>query len=73
MTSDSYATSVLLLGLSSLSRRANSKVRSIFLNKINDGGLGLLNELVIDYSAAEIIAVMKVVANPDNYPLGKEG
>ena len=63
--------SVLLLGLSSLSRRANSKVRSIFLNKINDGGLGLLNELVIDYSAAEIIAVMKVVAEPDNYPLGE--
>jgi len=45
------AQAVLLLGLSALSRRANTAVRSIFLDKINGGGLGLLNELVIDYSA----------------------
>ncbi len=64
------AQAIMLLGLSALSRRANSKVRSIFLDKINDGGLGLLNELVIDYSAKEIIAVMKVIAEAENHPLG---
>lgn len=56
--------------LSILSRRAEKKVREIFIDKINGGGLSLLNELVIDASGHEIVAVLKLTADPANYPLG---
>jgi protein tyrosine/serine phosphatase len=60
---------VLLFLLANFSRRADKKVRSIFLDYINTGGLSLLNELVVDYSGIEIIEVMKIIASADNHPL----
>lgn len=53
---------------SKLSRRANKKVRSIFLKTINEGGLSLLNELVVDMSGKQIAEVLKLLADPSNYP-----
>jgi LEA14-like dessication related protein len=46
-----------------------SQLFSIFLDKINTGGLALLNELVVDTSGAEIIEVMKLATNPNNFPI----
>jgi LEA14-like dessication related protein len=46
-----------------------SQLFSIFLDKINMGGLALLNELVVDTSGAEIIEVMKLATNPNNFPI----
>lgn len=60
---------VVLFLLANFSRRADKKVRSIFLDFINKGGLPLLNELVVDYSGKEIIEVMKIIASSDNHPL----
>ena len=57
------------LFLSNFSRRAEKKVRAIFIDRINGGGLSLLNELVVDYSGREIIAVMKLMAEKSNYPI----
>lgn len=56
--------------LSLFSRRAEKKVRGIFINKINGGGLSLLNELVVDTSGVEIVEVMKLLADENNYPVG---
>ena len=50
-----------LLPLSQISRRMNQKMRNIFLTKINDGGLQLLNELAIENSPHAIIAVLKII------------
>lgn len=55
--------------LSLLSRRAEKKVRSIFIDTINGGGLSLLNELVVDASGDEIMQVLKLTADKDNYPI----
>lgn len=44
-------------------------MRAIFIDRINGGGLSLLNELVVDYSGREIIAVMKLMAEKSNYPI----
>jgi len=59
---------VAMLFLSTFSRRAEAKVRAMFIDRINGGGLSLLNELVVDYSGKEIVAVMKVLATPGNFP-----
>lgn len=56
--------------LSIFSRRAEKKVRNIFISKINGGGLSLLNELVVDTSGKEIIEVLKLMADSNNYPIG---
>lgn len=56
--------------LSTISRRAEKKMKGIFLNKINGGGLSLLNELVIDASGPELVSVLKLVAEPQNHPIG---
>jgi hypothetical protein len=45
-------------------------VRGIFINKINGGGLSLLNELVVDTSGVEIVEVLKLLADKSNYPIG---
>ena len=56
--------------MSAFSRRAGKKVRNIFIDTINSGGLSLLNELVIDASGHEIVAVMRLIADNTNYPIG---
>lgn len=44
-------------------------MRAIFIDRINGGGLSLLNELVVDYSGKEIIAVLKLMSERSNYPI----
>jgi hypothetical protein len=61
---------VALLLLSAMSRRAGKKVRDIFIGTINNGGLSLLNELVVDYSGEQIVAVLKLIADESNHPVG---
>lgn len=55
--------------ISLISRKAEKQVRNIFLDKINSGGLSLLYEFVVDNSGIEIIEVLKIIAEPANYPL----
>jgi hypothetical protein len=62
--------SVGLFIFSNFSRRADKKVREIFINVINSGGLSLLNELVVDLSGQQIIEVLKIIAEKNNHPLG---
>ena len=62
--------SIFLFMLANISSRAEKRVRSIFIESINKGGLGLLNELVLDYSSKEIIEVLKLLANAENHPVG---
>lgn len=59
-----------LYALSKFSRRANKKVRGMFIDRINTGGLALLNELVVDSSGREIVEVLKLIAEPKNHPIG---
>lgn len=59
----------LLLILSKVSTKAQSLLRSIFLERINIGGLVLLNELVIENSGREIVEVLKLFCDADNFPL----
>ena len=66
----SQAKAIGLVALSAFSKRAGKKARNIFIDTINNGGLSLLNELVIDASGHEIVAVMKLVADASNYPIG---
>lgn len=56
------------LPLGSISEKFKKKLRQIFLKHINDGGLKLLNELVLDRSGYKIAAVMKILADVDNLP-----
>jgi hypothetical protein len=39
------------------------------LNKINSGGLELLYEFVIDTSGKELMEILKLASDDNNYPL----
>ena len=63
-------TKLSLLGwslLSIFSRRARKKARSLFIDKLNGGGLSLLNEILIDSSGHEIAAVLKLLASNEEH------
>ena len=55
--------------LSPFSRRAEKNVRSIFIDKINDGGLELLNEFVFKNSGYQLANILKVIAEGDSHPV----
>ena len=54
--------------LSVISRRAYRRLRSVFINEINAGGLPLLNQMVLETSGFEITSVMKLIADEANLP-----
>ena len=58
-----------LFALSNFSRRAEKKVRSLFIDRINDGGLGLLNEFVFKNSGPEICGILKIIASEESHPV----
>jgi protein tyrosine/serine phosphatase len=58
-----------LLTLSNFSRRAEKKVRSMFIDTINDGGLGLLNQFVFKNSGNELSSILKIIAEEENHPV----
>ncbi len=41
----------------------------MFLEIVNDGGLYLLNELVLEISGKEIVEVLKLLADPKHHPV----
>eukprot|EP01039_Chlorochromonas_danica_P002444 gene2444-2678_t len=55
--------SLFLFGMSRLSRRANRAVRKLFLDYINNGGLPLLNEIVVDASGQVLTQVLRFISN----------
>jgi protein tyrosine/serine phosphatase len=59
---------VFWLLLSKVSRRADAKMKSVFVDHINEGGLTLLNRLVLENSGKEIAEVMKIIACEENQP-----
>lgn len=59
----------MLAGLSKISKTANSRLRKMFLEIVNDGGLHLLNELVLDIAGKEIVEVLKLLADEKHYPV----
>lgn len=61
--------SLFLFGMSRLSRRANRAVRKLFLDYINDGGLPLLNEIVVDSSGQVLTQVLRFISNYSTDPV----
>lgn len=53
-----------------VSKRARRRARNIFLNYINDAGLPLLNELLLNYSGAALKRVLELLADRSRYPIG---
>ena len=51
------------------SRRVRAACKDVFLDEINDGGLPMLNELMLRMGAAGIRYVLEVVSDPDRYPV----
>jgi len=51
-----------------VSRRAYRRMKSVFIKEINDGGLSLLNQMVLEASGKAIIAVLKLIADENNLP-----
>lgn len=62
------AKALAFYALSPFSRRAEKKMRSYFIDKINGGGLAFLNELVVDGSGKGVAEVLKIIANGENLP-----
>lgn len=52
--------------ISIFSKRAKQRLRSLFINKLNGGGLSLLNEILLDSGGHEIVAVMKLLATNED-------
>lgn len=52
-----------------LSRRVYASTKGLFMRKINDGGLFLLNELLLEYSGAGLARVLKLLAEPARHPV----
>eukprot|EP01042_Synura_sphagnicola_P001188 gene1188-1342_t len=57
-----------LLPFSTISRRVYRRMRSVFIDELNRGGLPLLSEMVLETSGFEVTTVLKLIADPDNLP-----
>lgn len=53
-----------------LSRRMRSSAKKPFLDEINDGGLYMLNELLLRFGAPGIRYVLELCAEPNRHPIG---
>jgi Tyrosine phosphatase family len=51
------------------SRRMRASIKKPFLNEINDGGLPMLNELLLRFGAPGIRFVLTLCANPARHPI----
>jgi protein tyrosine/serine phosphatase len=52
-----------------LSKRVRTACKDVFLDEINDGGLPMLNELMLRMGASGIRYVLEVVSDADRYPV----
>jgi hypothetical protein len=64
------AAALFLMTGGAVSKRARRRARNIFLNYINDAGLPLLNELLLNYSGAALKRVLELLADRSRYPIG---
>lgn len=48
---------------------SQTKARKVFLDYINDAGLPLLNELILDYGGPSVKAVLDVLSDKKNHPV----
>uniref|UniRef100_A0A6V2N8A0 Tyrosine specific protein phosphatases domain-containing protein n=1 Tax=Ditylum brightwellii TaxID=49249 RepID=A0A6V2N8A0_9STRA len=53
-----------------VSKRAREKVKDVFLDEINDGGLPMLNELLLQFGAPGIRYVLEICADKTRHPVG---
>ncbi len=61
---------VLLFGLAGIFyKRAKVTARTALLEHLNSGGLSLLNEMIIDHSAARLVYILKLLANEESHPV----
>lgn len=63
------AAALFLITGGAVSKRARRRARSIFLNYINDAGLPLLNDLLLNYSGAAIKRVLELLSDKERYPI----
>jgi len=52
-----------------LSKRVFKKARDIIVRRINEGGLSLLNELLLLYSGEKVCQCLKILATPERHPV----
>lgn len=61
---------LLLLAGGLFSRRVYQRARNIVLEYVNEGGLPLLNQLLLHYSGEDIARVLRICADDSRYPIG---
>jgi hypothetical protein len=64
------AAALFLFTGGAVSKRAERRARSIFIKYINDSGLPLLNELLLQYATGPIKTVLDLLSEKENYPVG---
>ena len=64
------AAALFLLTGGAVSKRAKRRARSIFIKFINESGLPLLNELLLQYAKGPIKTVLDLLLEKENYPVG---
>merc|ERR1719428_960272 len=60
---------VALYPFSLFSNTVDKYMRELFINSFNNGGLKVLNELILDLSGAEIFEVLKLMADKESHPI----
>jgi len=63
------AAAVMYLAGAVVSTRAYKRARSLVLKKVNEGGLGLLNELLLSKSGKGVCRTLKILATPERLPV----
>ncbi|TFJ88031.1 hypothetical protein NSK_000385 [Nannochloropsis salina CCMP1776] len=63
------AAALFLITGGAVSKRARRRARSIFLNYINDAGLPLLNDLLLNYSGPALRRVLELLSDKERYPI----
>lgn len=64
------AAALFLMTGGAVSKRARRRARNIFLKYINDAGLPLLNELLLNYSGPALKRVLELLADRSRHPIG---
>ena len=55
--------------LAAPSKRIRTKLKLRMSRAINDGGLGLLNDIILRYSGAQLCSTLKLAATPERHPV----
>ena len=60
---------MLTQALAAPSKRIRTKLKLRMSRAINDGGLGLLNDIILRYSGAQLCSTLKLAATPERHPV----